>query len=456
MSNSRSNSRALTRRRSSRWLATESLESRVLLDAGLGSEIAQFESEAELKSSLIERAVAQYEWAFGNEVNIGPCGIWGDCWWPEVDFVADGAVPPSAGGGAGAGGGDEAAREPSFSDTNTQVVGVDEGDIVETDGHFIYILSNNTVTIVDVADQEHPRVADRYELDEGSYGQEMYLDGDRLMVISNGWNYIDPIGRPIPVEPDGGPGGGVAIDAIWNPGRQFVTATVLDVTDREDVQLVSETEVEGTVSNSRAIDGTGYLIVNDYISYPSPEIISVELSSEDGKFTRTLDFYETEESYRARMEESVLIDVFPEYSTIDASDEVVSEGLIAGATDIYASKDPNFNSVVSIVSIDMHAELPTVEGGTSVMMQSGHEIFMSTDSLYLFQPRWDEGDTTSIMKFDVDLEDHEIEPIASGTVKGRMLDQFSADEYGGNLRVATTVGWGDRSSSGVYVLGRRR
>ena len=155
--------------RKNRLLQTETLENRTLLDAGLGSEIAQFETEQELNDALIERAVNQYEWAFGTEVNVGPCGF-ARCWWP-IEVTLDGGVAaPEFSGGGG-----DAARD--FSDTNTQVAGVDEGDIVETDGNFIYILSNNTVTIVDVQNQEHPRVASRYELDNDSYANEMYLHG---------------------------------------------------------------------------------------------------------------------------------------------------------------------------------------------------------------------------------------------------------------------------------------
>jgi uncharacterized secreted protein with C-terminal beta-propeller domain len=40
----------------------------------------------------------------------------------------------------------------------------------------------------------------------------------------------------------------------------------------------------------------------------------------------------------------------------------------------------------------------------------------------------------------------------TGKVPGRLLNQFSVDEYEGNLRVATTVGVGAKSANDVYVL----
>lgn len=441
-------------RNASRSLVLESLENRELLDVGLGSEISDFASEDELKSALIEKAVAQHEWMFGQEVNNGFCIDWCGPFHPEFRdfefFAVDDAGPlPSADFGDSAGGDGGAAVE-SFSETNVQVAGVDEGDIVETDGEYVYILSNNVVTIVDVRDQEHPRVASRVQLDENAYGREMYLDRDRLMVISNSSYYFED--GPFPVEPFGGPAIDLVADiAFFEPTKQVVVATVIDIEDREDAKILSETEIDGTLSNSRAIDGMGYLIVNDNLRYPTPEVHSVKFISEDGSMERTIGFYETEEQYRERIGTSIL-DVLPTYTTYDADGQSVGTGLVSTHADTFSTNDPNYGSVVSVVMIDMQTDLPSVDAGTTVMMNAGHQIFMSADNLYLFQSRWDGEEATSIMKFEIDTTEDRVTPTASGVVPGRMLDQFSADEVRGELRIATTTGWGNRSSSGVYVL----
>ena len=58
----------------------------------------------------------------------------------------------------------------------------------------------------------------------------------------------------------------------------------------------------------------------------------------------------------------------------------------------------------------------------------------------------------------VELDKMDIDYKVSGFVPGRMLDQFSMDEYKGNLRVATTTGnawWGmgrSESLNHMYVL----
>ena len=59
------------------------------------------------------------------------------------------AFAPEAGGG---GGDDSAAFD--YSRTNVQVEGVDEADIVKTDGKYIYVVSGQKVVIIDAASQE--------------------------------------------------------------------------------------------------------------------------------------------------------------------------------------------------------------------------------------------------------------------------------------------------------------
>ena len=433
-----------------RSLKLESLENRELLDIGLGSEIADFATEDDLKSALMVKAVAQYEWMFGQEQqNLwrwgGPGGCF-DCFFLE-DVAVDALAPPGAPEAVADGG---ATAERDFSDTNVQVQGVDEGDIVETDGNYVYVLSDNQVTVVDVLDQDHPRVASRVHLGsrnedslfDFTYASEMYLDGDRLMVVStgSGGHLIRPA---------------IAIDGLvadlWLPPSQQTIVTVIDVSDRNDARIVSETHIDGNVSNSRAIDGTGYFIVSDGLAYPEPIANEVVLTSEDGKITKTVNIYETEEEYRARVEPGIL-ESLPNYTTYDKDRVLTEEGFVSDFNTTFSTNDPNYGSIVSVVTIDMQEELPSVDSGTTVLMNSGHEIFMSLDSLYLFQNRWDLNDMTSIMKFDIDTEEGSVLPTASGVVSGHMLDQFSADERGDDLRIATTSGWGEESSSGVYVL----
>ena len=72
-------------------------------------------------------------------------------------------------------------QDVGYSGTNTQEVGVDEGDIVETDGNYVYVAGQDGLRIVSVADAE---VVASPELPGGSH--QMILDGNRLLVATQG------------------------------------------------------------------------------------------------------------------------------------------------------------------------------------------------------------------------------------------------------------------------------
>jgi hypothetical protein len=69
-----------------------------------------------------------------------------------------------------------------YSGTNTQEVGVDEGDIVETDGVHVYVASTDGLRIVSVADAD---VVAEPELPQGAH--QLLLDGGRLVVVTSSW-----------------------------------------------------------------------------------------------------------------------------------------------------------------------------------------------------------------------------------------------------------------------------
>ena len=77
-----------------------------------------------------------------------------------------------------------------YSDTDTQVEGVMEGDIVKTDGKYIYTLQENStgskITIYSVDGKEVEQVTD-IELDNCST-KEMYVEKDRLILINSLWD----------------------------------------------------------------------------------------------------------------------------------------------------------------------------------------------------------------------------------------------------------------------------
>ncbi len=127
----------------------------------------QFGSEDAFRQYLIDQAIQQYSYLFGqpyyppNYYPFGPIALASSA--PiQTAAVSDG--------------------NSSYSTTNTQVAGVDEGDTVKTDGQYLYLLSNGNLVIMNAWP-----AADLQTLSVTSLtGNPLveYLDGDRLTVIT--------------------------------------------------------------------------------------------------------------------------------------------------------------------------------------------------------------------------------------------------------------------------------
>lgn len=219
------------------------------------SAFGRFDSAEELEQYLIDDALKRYEGLFGSET----WGGWGyDYYYLRANDSV--AVPTF----------DSGTIHGNRSETNTQVDGVDEADMIETDGEFLYIVADGTLKIIDVRDAANMSLASETSL--SGYSEQMYLFGDRLAVISNQWG-----GGPIPL----------IADAFIRPGyggppKSHVT--IFDVSDRQSPRVLTDVVIEGSVIDSRAIDGQIYLVTQSEFSLPAPSIRCDE-SEEDGDGT---------------------------------------------------------------------------------------------------------------------------------------------------------------------------
>mgnify|MGYP004595380165 FL=1 len=83
---------------------------------------------------------------------------------------------------------EDSATNESYSRTNNQVENVEEGDIVTTDGKFIYRLDEKEITIVDVQNPEQMKNVATISLEDSNneelYLSEMYIKDNKLIVIA--------------------------------------------------------------------------------------------------------------------------------------------------------------------------------------------------------------------------------------------------------------------------------
>jgi uncharacterized secreted protein with C-terminal beta-propeller domain len=196
-------------------------------------------------------------------------------------------------------------------------------------------------------------------------------------------------------------------------GEEYVYLGVYDIDEEGKMNLVKELEVEGGLLSSRKKDDHVYLVVNKYLNYygpyseqPIPLFRDSALGSE----------------YRELPVDSILYHPgrrMPNY-------------LLVAAVDIMDEEEPS--------SIEAY-------------LGSGSEVYMSENALYVsgndYNSFW--GSVTNIARFTVDGTS--ISYSGGGMVQGSLLNQFSMDEFDGNLRVATTE-WNRESVNSVYILDR--
>jgi len=74
-----------------------------------------------------------------------------------------------------------------YSTTNVQVANVDEPDYLKNDSKYVYIVSRNTLSIIDAYPAESAKLILKIALDiESQYIQNMFLNDDRLVIFYNG------------------------------------------------------------------------------------------------------------------------------------------------------------------------------------------------------------------------------------------------------------------------------
>ena len=91
------------------------------------------------------------------------------------ESMAKGVSIPSAFPSAGSIG------SPDYSQTNVQVAGIDEPDFVKNDARYIYVISGNTLTIVDAYPATSASVLSKTELEDSP--REIFINGDRLILF---------------------------------------------------------------------------------------------------------------------------------------------------------------------------------------------------------------------------------------------------------------------------------
>src|SRR5437016_3435721 len=146
------------------------------------NELQTVDDRDALKQKLIDLAMQRWQYSFDQPV----WRWWNGCGGGDVRIVCAyaGATDSAPTPGTQAGG---AASGPTHSNTNTQEAGVDEADIVKTDGNYIYLVQNNELVILDAWPAYQTHIVSTTPIIDNGWIQGIYLDSDRVTVISSIW-----------------------------------------------------------------------------------------------------------------------------------------------------------------------------------------------------------------------------------------------------------------------------
>jgi len=264
-----------------------------------------------------------------------------------------------------------------YSETNVRQEGVDEGDVVKTDGTYLYVLkdSRQEISIVDTRNNEMKEVS-VVSLEDTQWIEEIYLQAGRLVLICT--NNDDEDGLLY------------ARSSYWYGNTEAVT---YDITDPENPKEVGKIAQNGTYQSSRVADGYLYLFSNygvawDYMEKDKPETYVP-----------------------------------------------IVNGAVIDQSDICLPPSSKAYSYTVVTAVELKE--PSKVSSSKAILSEGGSLYVSNENIYYYETIWNSSKERTTLRR-IAYKDGKLQAGAQGTIDGYINDSFSIDEYDNYLRVVTT------------------
>ncbi|HLP79972.1 MAG TPA: beta-propeller domain-containing protein [Acidobacteriota bacterium] len=389
--------------------------------------------------------------------------------------VAISAVAPSAAVAESDGSG--SARAPSYSGTNVQEVGIDEMDIIKTDGTYIYTISKGQLFTILAYPADEAKILSRIPLSDNLNMNGLFIEKtdegkDVLVAFGSSYNY----GR------------------FWSRNdktKSFVY--VYDMSDKESPKMIHNITVDGYSVDARLKDGIVYFITNlaptvEYpypimmrdgvqtsmpvdkiaffpVPYQSPSLISVHsINVRDEALPMETTSIVVDASQTHYMSDNNIYFTYTEYVNEWEIEQKIREDL---AQKYLTENDTALIEKINGISSDIlntyekkQKVLQVIEEGLATLSEDEYDEFVDDIDAKLKSEldKFDERQYTVINRLSID--GMTVTSEANGKVPGSLTNQFALSEKDGYLRVATTMQsvwdrWSQQSSemsNSVYVL----
>ena len=320
--------------------------------------------------------------------------------------------------------------EVEYSTTNIQEAGVDEPDIVKTDGRRIIALVDNTLHVIDATGKRLHQLGE-FQFKK-FWAQDMFLSGDRVVVFGQ-MHDTTPLLRSIHPQP-----------GWYSPITTLISVDISEAMPR----ITRRLHIDGSYISSRLVSNAARIVIQ---SNPT----GLEWVFPNGSGLRAE--REAKEQNRQLIKESTIDNWVPWFALEDSEGQLLKEGTLTTCERIYHPASNSGLQMLNIVTVDLGEELFEKQLASTSVLADGQTVYSSTNNLYVATTEWfderqlradretssDQPPTikTRIHKFDISDPTNTLYR-SSGQVIGTVLNQYSMSEHNDHLRVATTNhGW---------------
>ena len=386
--------------------------------AGRASRLVAFRSCGDLLGYVKSQAVPLVgPWGFGSSFTRRglPPGVAT----PALGSTTDGSTPTEG---------------VDYSGTNVQEQGVDEPDLVKTNGTTLFAVAGASLNAVDVSGTK-PLLLDSLKLDAG-WSHELLLAGDRLLVLSRGGYWLTPLPAA------------AAIARPYSPASSVLSE--IDVSNPKALRLVRTLTLDGGYVDARLVGGTARIVVSSQV----PTTLQFEQPS--GSTDAALATARTHN--RAVVRSSRLRSWLPTYRIKRAGRPAQAARPLVQCRNVEHPRSFSGLGMLTVLTVDLAKGLVPVDSVS--VMTDARIVYASPANLYLATERWADrpspamptepqpNATTTIHRFDIS-DPARTRYRGSGQVSGYLLNQWSLSEYNGDLRVVSTdaPAWFESSDS---------
>lgn len=349
------------------------------------------------------------------------------------------AVPAGIGGSA------------DHSTTNVQVAGVDEPDFVKNDGKYIYVISGQTLAIVDAYPAASASVVSKIEVSDNP--KDLFIDGDRLVLFTTGTKDTDTSSSISSTA-------AIAMEKVmpyyYRNSLPVTHAVFYDISDRAHPKVLKDYTIDGDYIDARLIGSILYLVTREQVYTYYQDHITVPAIREGTKIVIAPDVY-----YFDNPERQYAFTTVSSFDTGSAKEKEARTYLVGSGNLLYVSENAMYITYQQYHNVyrtmqaepiialnEVRAGSGTSASGTSlpVLWEDFNRMNEAEKQVYIEKQKTAEQEslqkkeidqtTTAIHK--IAISNGAITYVARGDVPGVLESQFSMDEYKNNLRVATT------------------